>query len=73
MVNEADASILFGGAIGTFIFATKKLEELAKTTAINHRLVPPYLRYQSKLEQRYLNRADQSGAEPAIREDMIDE
>jgi hypothetical protein len=62
---------LFGGALGTMMFATHKLEETSGYNALNKRLVPPYLKYETLMEQRYLKKADDTGAEPVIREDEV--
>lgn len=71
MITESGAVKLFGGALGTMMFATAKLEETSGYKALNKRLVPPYLKFETLFEQRFLKKADQTGAEPAIREEEL--
>jgi len=75
-IKESGIATLMGSALGSMLYGAKKLQDIAKTTSITSlqkRFVPPYLKYDSNLELNFLNKAENGGYEPSIREDILNE
>jgi len=75
-IKESGIATLMGSALGSMLYGAKKLQDIAKTTSITSlqkRFVPPYLKYDSNLELNFLNKAENGGYEPSIREDILND
>ena len=72
-IKENGIATLMASVLGSILYGAKKLQDIAETTditSLQKKFVPSYLKYDSNLEMKFLNKAENGGYEPSIREDV---